>query len=80
MRWPINWGVGPKTFARYENLSVRQSKAMDNLLRILDRFPEAIKILEGNCLQKMKNGHFPLAVDIFILKQGASLLDGYRQF
>lgn len=38
--------VGEKNFARYENLSVRQSKAMDNLLRILDKYPDAIKILE----------------------------------
>ena len=40
-------GVGLKNFARYENLSVRQSKAMDNLLRILDEYPETIKVL-GN--------------------------------
>ncbi len=38
-------GVGEKNFARYENLSVRQSKAMDNLLRILDIYPDAIKSL-----------------------------------
>ena len=41
-------GVGEKNFARYENLSVRQSRAMDNLLRILDTYPEAIKVLEIN--------------------------------
>jgi len=39
-------GVGVKTFARYENRSVRQSKAMDNLLRILDKYPEVMKVLE----------------------------------
>lgn len=39
-------GVGEKNFARYENLSVRQSKAMDNLLRILDVYPEVFQILE----------------------------------
>ncbi len=38
-------GVGEKNFARYENLSVRQSKAMDNLLRILDKYPHAIRVL-----------------------------------
>jgi HTH-type transcriptional regulator/antitoxin MqsA len=43
-------GVGLKTFARYETLSVRQSKAMDNLLRILDGYPEALKILESKQL------------------------------
>ena len=41
-------GVGEKNFARYENLSVRQSRAMDNLLRILDAYPEAIKVIEVN--------------------------------
>jgi HTH-type transcriptional regulator/antitoxin MqsA len=41
-------GVGEKNFARYENLSVRQSKAMDNLLRILDAYPDAIKLLGVN--------------------------------
>lgn len=40
-------GVGKNNFARYENLSVRQSKAMDNLLRILDVYPEAIKVLKS---------------------------------
>jgi HTH-type transcriptional regulator/antitoxin MqsA len=40
-------GVGLKNFARYENLSVRQSKAMDNLLRILDKYPGAIEALKG---------------------------------
>ena len=40
-------GVGLKNFARYENLSVRQGKAMDNLLRILDKYPEALDILEN---------------------------------
>ncbi len=38
-------GVGAKNFARYENLSVRQGKAMDNLLRILDIYPRAIEVL-----------------------------------
>jgi HTH-type transcriptional regulator / antitoxin MqsA len=41
----VKLGVGSKTFARYENLSVRQSRAMDNLLRILEVYPEAIRIL-----------------------------------
>jgi HTH-type transcriptional regulator / antitoxin MqsA len=41
-------GVAEKTFARYENLSVRQSKCMDHLLRILDKHPEMLEILEGN--------------------------------
>ena len=39
-------GVGEKNFARYENLSIRQSKAMDNLLRMLDSYPDLIKVIE----------------------------------
>ena len=38
-------GGGLKGFARYENGQVVQSRAMDNLLRILDRFPESLRVL-----------------------------------
>lgn len=40
-------GGGLKGFARYENGQVVQSRAMDNLLRILDRFPESLCVLPG---------------------------------
>jgi HTH-type transcriptional regulator/antitoxin MqsA len=40
-------GGGLKGFARYENGQVIQSRAMDNLLRILDRFPESLDVLPG---------------------------------
>lgn len=40
-------GGGLKGFARYENGQVVQSRAMDNLLRILDRFPESLDLLPG---------------------------------
>ena len=40
-------GVGVKTFTRYETLVVHQSRAMDNLLRILDEYPDAIKIFKS---------------------------------
>ncbi|OGR24169.1 MAG: hypothetical protein A2X79_04930 [Desulfuromonadaceae bacterium GWB2_53_15] len=40
-------GGGLKSFARYENGQVVQSRAMDNLLRILDRFPESLDALPG---------------------------------
>lgn len=40
-------GGGLKGFARYENGQVVQSRAMDNLLRILDRFPDALDVLPG---------------------------------
>ena len=42
----VKLGVGLKTFARYENLSVHQSRTMDNLLRILDQFPEVMAVFE----------------------------------
>ena len=38
-------GGGEKGFARYENGSINQSKAMDNLLRILKRFPILLSYL-----------------------------------
>ena len=40
-------GGGLKGFARYENGQVVQSRAMDNLLRILDSFPESLDVLPG---------------------------------
>jgi len=40
-------GVAEKTFARYESLGNRQGRAMDNLLRILEAYPDAINILKG---------------------------------
>ena len=39
-------GGGAKSFARYENSEVIQSVALDNLLRVLDEFPHAIKVIE----------------------------------
>ncbi len=36
-------GVGLKTFARYETDQVIQSRAMDNLLRILDNQPRSLQ-------------------------------------
>ena len=41
-------GGGRKAFARYESCSVTQSKAMDNLLRIVFEKPEALKIIDQN--------------------------------
>ena len=38
--------VGAKNFTRYETLKVRQSRAMDDLLRVLDAYPEAIEVFE----------------------------------
>lgn len=38
-------GGGEKSFARYESCAVTQSRAMDNLLRVLDEFPAGLKVL-----------------------------------
>ena len=38
-------GGGEKSFARYENGHVTQSRAMDNLLRILNDYPFVLKAL-----------------------------------
>lgn len=48
-------GVGQKTFARYENLSVRPSKSMDQLLRILEELPEALEILSRGPQNRIKD-------------------------
>jgi len=39
-------GGGAKSFARYENSEIIQSVALDNLLRILDKAPQMIKVIE----------------------------------
>jgi len=39
-------GGGLKSLARYESGQVCQSKGMDNLLRILDAFPETLKVIQ----------------------------------
>jgi HTH-type transcriptional regulator/antitoxin MqsA len=38
-------GGGLKSFARYESGQICQSRAMDNLLRILDKYPDVIHII-----------------------------------
>jgi len=38
-------GGGLKSFARYESGKICQSKGMDNLLRILDAYPEMLDVI-----------------------------------
>jgi len=52
-------GGGLKGFARYENGQVVQSRAMDNLLRILDRFPECLSALPSVLLSLTGVGSTP---------------------
>jgi HTH-type transcriptional regulator/antitoxin MqsA len=39
-------GGGQKSLARYESGQVCQSKGMDNLLRILDAYPETLRVIK----------------------------------
>ena len=39
--------IGEKNFARYENGQSAQGRAMDNLLRVLDCYPESIHVMGG---------------------------------
>jgi len=53
-------GGGLKSFARYESGHICQSRAMDNLLRILNKYPDVIHIIlkrssEGYMRQKDEN-------------------------
>ncbi|MBW2186458.1 MAG: type II toxin-antitoxin system MqsA family antitoxin [Deltaproteobacteria bacterium] len=48
-------GVGKKTFARYENCSVTQSRTTDHLLRVIDVLPEALDII---CEQPTITPHY----------------------
>jgi len=38
-------GGGLKAFARYESGQICQSRAMDNLLRILDKYPNVLQVI-----------------------------------
>lgn len=40
-------GGGKKAFARYENGRVTQARSMDNLLRVLKAYPQALRALRG---------------------------------
>jgi len=39
------FGGGAKSFARYENGEVTQSRAMDNLIRIVDAYPFVLNVI-----------------------------------
>ena len=47
-------GGGLKSFARYETGQICQSKAMDNLLRILDRFPQVVHLIQKEIPEQSK--------------------------
>ena len=47
-------GGGLKSFARYETGQICQSKAMDNLLRILDRSPQVLHFIQKEIPEQSK--------------------------
>jgi HTH-type transcriptional regulator/antitoxin MqsA len=47
-------GGGLKSFARYESGHICQSRAMDNLLRILDRYPDTIHLIWKESPNRLK--------------------------
>jgi len=50
-------GGGAKSVARYEAGQISQSKGMDNLLRILDAYPQTLNVIRTNdvhCIAKSK--------------------------
>jgi len=53
-------GGGVKSFARYENSEVIQSKAMDKLLRILDSDPSILTVLTDNVEKQKETVVIPL--------------------
>ena len=48
-------GGGLKSFARYESGQICQSRAMDNLLRILDKYPDVIDIISKKSSEEYVN-------------------------
>lgn len=44
-------GVGEKSFARYENGTVTQSKAMDNLIKIVDHYPFVLGVISTDSVK-----------------------------
>ncbi len=47
-------GGGLKGFARYETGQICQSKAMDNLLRVLDRFPQVVHFIQEKTVRSKR--------------------------
>ena len=53
-------GGGAKGFARYETGTVSQSKAMDNLLRIIDAYPIVLSVLTARESEEVTKSTFDL--------------------
>lgn len=57
-------GGGPKAFAKYESCVLTQSKAMDNLIRIVDSVPGAIEFLKDH--ETSKNVSFKTVSIVYL--------------
>jgi len=66
-------GIAEKSIAKYEAGFVTQSKAMDNLLRVIEEFPEVLEFLK-NPKEKIK----PLAKIIDFEKYRAKKIKTYK--
>lgn len=71
-------GGGLKSFARYESGEVCQSRAMDNLLRILDTYPNVINVISRDFQNRAKQGkvvHIREFKKEYIKKSGYSYVE-----
>ncbi|MDO9565574.1 MAG: type II toxin-antitoxin system MqsA family antitoxin [Candidatus Desulfaltia sp.] len=59
-------GGGKKAFARYENGTITQSRAMDNQLKMLKRNPEILAAIVGKLPDFIKTSH---VIDSFALEE-----------
>lgn len=50
-------GVGEKNFARYENGTVTQSQSMDNLIRVIYEFPQALEVISKDKIRRQRVEH-----------------------
>jgi HTH-type transcriptional regulator/antitoxin MqsA len=67
-------GGGAKAFARYESGAICQSKAMDNLLRILDRFPHVVTVIRKSSTTREHKK--VLSLSAFTIKQRYASKEG----
>lgn len=57
------FGGGTNAFAKYESNDVTQSFAMDKLLRIADRFPQAFEFIENGCPESFETINYKTIVE-----------------
>lgn len=70
-------GGGLKGFARYELGYVTQSKAMDNLLRIIDKYPSVINVIWNRTQAKGKKIVNVIHLDEYRDKRYKGKIDSY---